>query len=77
MELLGLGLELLESSLGVDVDSIFGVYANIELVFELLRCLYVLGALVSKLWPYMLWFSAGPPADTAMMMFVWRGRIWR
>lgn len=40
MELLGLGLELLEPALGVDVDGIFGVFANVELGPELLRSLW-------------------------------------
>jgi hypothetical protein len=41
MEPLGLGLELLEAALGVDVDGVLGVLADVELVLELLGRLYV------------------------------------
>jgi hypothetical protein len=37
VQVLGLGLELLEAAFGVDVDGILGVLANVELGLELLR----------------------------------------
>jgi len=36
VEVLGLGLELLKAALGVDVDGVLGVLANVELGLELL-----------------------------------------
>jgi hypothetical protein len=33
-------LELLKSTLGIYVDGIFGVFADVELGFNLLRCLF-------------------------------------
>jgi hypothetical protein len=36
VELLGLGLEFLKTAFGVDIDSVLGVFANVELGFELL-----------------------------------------
>lgn len=55
MELLGLRLELLESAFGVDVDGIFGVFADIELVFELLRRLYIGKSPSAKTKPMTAW----------------------
>jgi hypothetical protein len=40
VQLLRLVLELLEAPLGVDVDGIFGIVADVELGLELLRCLF-------------------------------------
>ena len=37
VELLGLSLEFLETTLGIDVDSIFGMLADVEIGLELLR----------------------------------------
>lgn len=37
MELLRFFLELLESSLGIEINSVLGVFANIEARFKLLR----------------------------------------
>jgi hypothetical protein len=37
VELLGLLFKLIKSALGIGIDSIFGVLANVELDFELLR----------------------------------------
>jgi hypothetical protein len=37
VQLLGLLLELLESALGIDVDGVLGVLAEVELCFECLR----------------------------------------
>ena len=39
MQLLGLGLEFLESALGINVDGILGVLSDVELGLELLWCL--------------------------------------
>jgi hypothetical protein len=39
VEFFGFGFELLEASFGVDIDSIFGMLANVELLLELLRSL--------------------------------------
>lgn len=38
VQFLGLPFQFLESSLGVDVDRILGVFSNIEARFECLRC---------------------------------------
>jgi hypothetical protein len=43
VEVLRLGLELLEPALRVDVDGIFGVLADVEFSLELLRCLEIVG----------------------------------
>jgi len=40
VELLGLRLELLEAALGVDVDGVLGLLADVEFLLELLRCLH-------------------------------------
>lgn len=42
VELLGFRLQLLEAPFGVDKDGIFGVFADVKLVLELLRCLQLL-----------------------------------
>lgn len=39
VEFLGLCLEFLEASFGVDIDSIFGMLTDVELLLELLRSL--------------------------------------
>ena len=39
MQLLGLRLQLLEASLGIDVDGVLGMLAYVELGPELLWCL--------------------------------------
>lgn len=42
VQFLGLGLELLEAPFGIDENGIFGMLADVELVFDLLRCLSML-----------------------------------
>ncbi|KAI6749044.1 hypothetical protein HG531_007991 [Fusarium graminearum] len=39
VEFFGLGFEFLEASFGVDIDGIFGMLADVELLLELLRSL--------------------------------------
>lgn len=70
MELLGLRLELLEAAFGVDVDGIFGVFANIELVFELLRRLYIEKYPSAKKQPMTAWVMDFGPPQADMMMFL-------
>lgn len=49
VQFLGLALELLEASFGVDEDIIFGMLPNVELGLELLRCLlWRLGGMFSR-----------------------------
>lgn len=40
VELFGFGLEFLETALGIDIDCILGVLADVEPLLELLRRLY-------------------------------------
>lgn len=67
VEVLGLGFQLLEPPLGVDIDGIFRMLADIELGFELLRRLWFAGNLLECLLSHISRTGQGGRRDCGAM----------